>query len=194
MLSCFHGRFTVTSPRGYRSIGSVKEFHKGIDLVGKDDTSVYAIADGTVYTLYEKNGFGNYVREHLPDGRRIYYGHLASFSVKSGTAVKRGEKLGTMGATGKAYGAHTHLEIRPAGYGSESDDISEFTDIPNRVGNYVANEPVSDDDAVQNMIEDGVTTPENAVHWEKVLSGQIPVVPEFLRAILLRYHEKIKKE
>ena len=194
MLSCFRGRFSVTSPRGERTIGGVKEYHKGIDLVGKDDTAVYAIADGTVYTLFEKNGFGKYVRELLPDGRRIYYGHLASFAVENGVRVARGDKLGTMGSTGRAFGAHTHLEIRPAGYSSESEDISEFTDIPNRIGNYAAPEPSSDDYTVQAMIDDGVTTPENAVQWERVLSGAIPAVPDFLRTVFSRYHQKIKKE
>lgn len=191
MISCFHGRFSVTSPRGYRSINGQKEYHKGLDMVGKDDTGVYAVADGTVYTLYEKDGFGYYVRQHLPDGRRVYYGHLSSFAVKSGETVRKGQKIGVMGATGKAYGAHTHLEIRPSGYTSESEDIAAFTGIPNAVGNYVYNADVSKDETVQNMLTDGVTTAENVTHWEKVLAGEMHAVPDFLRAILNRYHEKV---
>lgn len=191
LCSCFHGRFHVTSPRGYRLIGGVREYHKGIDLVGEEPT-VYAIADGTAYTLYEKNGFGKYIRQLLPDGRRIYYGHLADYAVRNGEKVKKGQKLGTMGATGKAYGAHTHLEIRPSGYSSESEDIAAFTGIPNVVGNYTYDPFVSEDETVNRMIEDGITTPENAAHWEKVLSGEIAAVPSFLRVILARYHEKIQ--
>ena len=136
MTSPFKGKFKVTSPRGYRILFGKKEYHKGLDLVGTDDKNVYAVADGTVNTLFEKNGFGNYVRQTLADGRRIYYGHLASFAVKSGEKVKKGQLLGVMGATGRVTGAHTHLELRPSGSSSESLDISAFTGIPNTVGTY----------------------------------------------------------
>lgn len=200
VISCFKGNFSVTSPHGYRLLNGTREYHKGIDLVGLDDTTVYAIADGTVYTRYEKDGFGRYVRQHLSDGRRIYYGHLKSFSVPNGTVVRKGQALGVMGSTGKAYGAHTHLEIRPAGYTSESDDIAAFTGIPNTIGTYTYTESdsaskteKSTDETVQNMIADGVTSVENATHWTKVLAGELPAVPAYLRAILDRYHEKSKQ-
>lgn len=181
----------MTSPRGYRQLNGVREYHKGIDMVGLDDSSVYAIADGTVYTLCEKDGFGNYVRQVLADGRRIYYGHLQSFSVENGSVVRKGQKLGVMGHTGKAYGDHTHLELRPAGYTNESEDISAFTGIPNAFGNYTYYQK-STDPTVLAMISDGVTSEENAEHWTKVLNGQLLAVPEYLRTILDRYHEKSK--
>ena len=133
MTSCFKGRFKVTSIRGYRTIGGAKEYHGGLDLVALDDKNVYAIADGTVDAApYEPNGFGYYVRQLLPDGRRIYYGHMAkgSVAVKKGDRIKKGDKLGTMGSTGRSTGAHTHLEIRPKGTSKTSLDISEFRVFP----------------------------------------------------------------
>ncbi len=137
--SCFKGSFRVTSPRGNRVINGKSEAHNGIDLVGVTNTSVYAIADGTIdATPYEANGFGYYVRQLLPDGRRIYYAHLkkGSICVKPGQKIKAGDKLGVMGATGKVTGAHTHLELRPAGTSKTSLDICEFTGIPNKIGTY----------------------------------------------------------
>lgn len=139
MVSCFKGKFKLTSPRGYRVLCGQKEYHKGIDLVALSDKNVYAIADGCVdATLYEANGFGYYVRQLLPDGRRVYYAHLAqgSISVKPGDHIRFGDKLGVMGASGKVTGAHTHLEIRPKGTSSESLDIAAYTGIPNREGTY----------------------------------------------------------
>lgn len=139
MISCFKGTFRVTSPRGYRDIGSGREYHGGLDLVGVDDTAIYAIADGVVdATPYEANGFGYYVRQKLPDGRRIYYGHMAkgSICVKTGQNIKKGDMLGVMGATGRCTGAHTHIELRVPGTSKESLDISEFTGIPNTKGTY----------------------------------------------------------
>ena len=140
MKSCFKGEFRVTSPRGYRTLNGVKDYHGGMDLVALgSDKSVYAIADGVIDdTPYEANGFGYYVRQTLEDGTRMYYGHLSkdSFAVKKGDKVKVGDKLGVMGSTGASTGAHTHIEWRVKGWTKESLDISEFTGIPNKKGVY----------------------------------------------------------
>lgn len=147
MISCFKGKFKVTSPRGYRFLGG-REYHGGLDLVALGtDKSVYAIADGKVdATPYEANGFGYYVRQLLPDGRRIYYGHMAkgSICVKAGQTIKQGDKLGVMGSTGKSTGAHTHLELRIKGTSKTSLDISAFTGIPNECGIYEAESAVEE--------------------------------------------------
>lgn len=152
MISCFKGRFKVTSPRDYRVLNGKKEYHGGMDLVALGvDKNVYAIADGKVdATPYEANGFGYYVRQLLPDGRRIYYGHMAkgSIVVKAGQSIKAGDKLGVMGSTGNSTGAHTHIELRVKGTSKTSLDISEFTGIPNKVGSYEVNE-LTDADRVQ---------------------------------------------
>ena len=147
MISCFKGKFKVTSPRGYRTLNGKKQYHGGLDVVALGaDKSVYAIADGTVAaTPYEASGFGYYVRQLLPDGRRIYYGHMAkgSIAVKAGQAIKKGDKLGIMGSTGASTGAHTHIELRVPGSSYDSLDISEFTGIPNAKGTYEAKEEVT---------------------------------------------------
>ena len=136
MISCFKGRFRVTSPRGWRTLNGKRDYHKGIDLVGADDATVYSVCTGTVRTAFQANGAGNYVVVTMEDGRRVYYMHLASFKVKTGDTVCVGQAIGVMGNTGNSFGAHTHLELRPAGTGSESLDICEFTGIPNKVGSY----------------------------------------------------------
>lgn len=140
MISCFKGNFKLTCIRGYRTLNGKREYHKGIDLVGLDDITVYSIVDGTVRTAYEKNGAGNYVVVTMADGRRVFYMHLKSFKVKTGAKVKVGEPIGIMGNTGNSFGAHTHLEIRPKGTTSSSLDINEFTGIPNKVGKYYYDE------------------------------------------------------
>jgi murein DD-endopeptidase MepM/ murein hydrolase activator NlpD len=145
MISCFKGKFKVTSPRGLRVLNGIEEYHGGLDLVALgEDKNVYAIAEGVIDAVpYESLGFGRYVRQLLPDGRRIYYSHLKydSAVVKAGQLVKVGNKLGVMGSTGKSTGAHTHLELRAKGTNKESLDISEFTGIPNERGTYEAKEP-----------------------------------------------------
>ena len=141
MISCFKGRFKVTSPRGYRTdpiTGKKSTYHKGIDLVGLDDKTVYSICDGEVRTAYQSGGAGYYVVVTMSDGRRVFYMHLKkdSFEVKTGDKVKKGQALGIMGSTGASTGAHTHLELRPKGTTSDSLDICEFTGLTNKVGVY----------------------------------------------------------
>lgn len=153
MKSCFKGKFKVTSPRADRVIFGQKEFHGGMDLVALEDKTVYAIADGKIEAVpYEAGGFGYYVRQLLPDGRRLYYGHLAkgSIVVKAGQKIKAGDKLGTMGSTGRSTGAHTHIELRPKGTAKTSLDISEFTGIPNKVGTYEC-KSITPEEAAKNI-------------------------------------------
>lgn len=136
--SCFKGKFKVTSLRGNRILNGKSSYHKGIDLVGIDDTTVYSICDGTVKTAYQANGAGYYVVVTMADGRRVYYMHLQanSFKVKTGDRVVKGQPLGIMGNTGSSFGAHTHLELRPKGTTSNSLDICSYTGIPNVIGTY----------------------------------------------------------
>ena len=138
MICCFKGKFKVTSPRGYRTIWGKREYHKGVDLVGVDDKTVYSICDGTVRTAYQANGAGYYVVVTMADGRRVFYMHLKanSYKVKTGDKVVKGQALGVMGSTGASTGAHTHLELRPKGTTSDSLDIIEFTGLTNKVGTY----------------------------------------------------------
>lgn len=139
MLSCFNGQFRVT--QGYSSS------HPALDLVGIDSTIVYAIADGTIYNkvqypLYDPTGTkgsaGVYVRQHLPDGRVIYYMHLQEGSYKAvdGQFVKAGTPIGIMGNTGSSTGAHTHLAIRKSDLKTPLDIVT-FTGIPNTTGVYI---------------------------------------------------------
>jgi murein DD-endopeptidase MepM/ murein hydrolase activator NlpD len=153
LISCFKGKFKVTSPRGYRTLGGTRQYHGGLDLVALGaDKSVYAIADGVVDAVpYEAGGFGYYVRQKLPDGRRIYYGHMAkgSIVVKAGQTIKAGDKLGVMGSTGASTGAHTHIELRIPGTSKTSLDIAEFTGIPNKVGTYETEDKIDYAEKVQ---------------------------------------------
>jgi len=136
MTSCFYGRFRITSPRGYRNIGTGREYHGGLDLVAIDDTQVRAIADGKVQTLSEPNGFGTYIRQTIYDNMRVYYGHMSRLCVPNGTYVHKGDVIGIMGSTGRSTGAHTHLELRVPGTSKESLDIAEFCGIDNAIGLY----------------------------------------------------------
>ena len=40
------------------------------------------------------------------------YGHLSKLNVRQGQHVRRGDKIGEIGSTGKSTGPHLHYEVR----------------------------------------------------------------------------------
>ena len=51
------------------------------------------------------------VRILHPDGCETRYAHLQYLYVRPGEVVQAGQTLGTVGQTGRATGAHLHLEL-----------------------------------------------------------------------------------
>lgn len=111
-------KLTVTSyfgPRTYTYQGKqVSDYHKGIDLIGGSE--IVAIADGVVTSTCNSGvqyGQACYVRIKHSNGWQTLYYHLKSGSVcvSVGQSVKKGQKLGIMGATGQATGVHLHFQI-----------------------------------------------------------------------------------
>jgi murein DD-endopeptidase MepM/ murein hydrolase activator NlpD len=91
------------------------QMHQGLDIAGKTGTPVLAAKDGTVEFSGRKGGYGNLIIVKHPDGYETYYGHLSAIGVEQGDTVKRGEKIGLMGSTGKSTGPHLHFEIHKDG-------------------------------------------------------------------------------
>lgn len=101
----------------------VNDDHKGDDIVerlnnGKNnnDAEILAFADGTVTTVVNKGEqYGTMCQVVLKHSNGYYtrYYHLKSGSivVKVGDKVKKGQKLGIIGKTGKATGVHLHFQI-----------------------------------------------------------------------------------
>ena len=88
-----------------------KEFHEGLDISAQKGTSVIAPADGYVSFAGKSNSFGNYITISHGYGYKTRYGHLSKILVVKGQAVKRGEKIGLIGSTGRSTGPHLHYEV-----------------------------------------------------------------------------------
>lgn len=103
----------ITSGYGYRSdpfTGSVR-FHAGIDIAGKKGDGIFSAADGIIVQSGFDTDYGNFVIvEHLHNLRTVYM-HLDSIEAKEGDEVVRGEKIGTMGSSGRSTGTHLHFQI-----------------------------------------------------------------------------------
>jgi murein DD-endopeptidase MepM/ murein hydrolase activator NlpD len=101
-----------TDPMG----GDDTRFHEGVDLANSIGTPIYAAADGIVRFAGIQGGFGTVVRvEHKAAGFETVYGHLYSYCVKEDQEVKRGERIGLMGSSGRSTGPHLHYEVRHSG-------------------------------------------------------------------------------
>ena len=63
------------------------------------------------------NGAGNYVKIKHGKHGELYtlYMHLASYTVRTGQRVKRGDQIGIMDNTGGSSGPHLHYEVRKGG-------------------------------------------------------------------------------
>ncbi|MGN1347162.1 MAG: M23 family metallopeptidase [Eubacteriales bacterium] len=142
MLPYQEGEVRVSSPFGWRTLNGVREYHRGIDLVGTDKVIV-AAEDGVVgqSAMFDRATdttrtweWGNYVRVDTADGLRMYYCHLSRRLVEAGERVRAGDVLGEEGNTGYSFGSHLHFEVRDSS--GTSLDPSAYLGIENRVGTY----------------------------------------------------------
>ena len=95
--------------------GEPRSPHAGVDVNLPAGTPVVAIADGTVVFAGEQFFGGNsVVLDHGGDVYSVYY-HLQEYVVSEGQKVARGERIGAVGASGRATGPHLHFSVRAAG-------------------------------------------------------------------------------
>lgn len=107
------GAYRETSGFGYRSdpFKRTTAFHEGVDIGLAYGAPILATAPGTVSFAGVKGAYGRVVEIDHGGGFKTRYGHLHSITVKAGAAVPIGQKIGTMGSTGRSTGPHLHYEI-----------------------------------------------------------------------------------
>jgi hypothetical protein len=89
--------------------------HSAVDIRLPEGTPVRAIADGRVAFAGEQFfGGRSVVIDHGGGVFSVYY-HLKEFSVAEDQEVSRGDRVGTVGATGRATGPHLHFGVRVPG-------------------------------------------------------------------------------
>ena len=71
-------------------------------IAAADGVVSFSGTDGPLgRTLHVRHGYGVVTK----------YGHLGSLSVARGDSVSRGQKIGTMGSTGRSTGPHLHYQV-----------------------------------------------------------------------------------
>ncbi|MEK7365620.1 MAG: M23 family metallopeptidase [Candidatus Deferrimicrobiota bacterium] len=89
--------------------------HSAVDIRLPGGTPVRAIADGRVAFAGEQFfGGRSVVIDHGGGVFSVYY-HLQEFSVVEGKEIARGDRVGSVGASGRATGPHLHFGVRVPG-------------------------------------------------------------------------------
>lgn len=102
---------------GYRNdpFAGLRSRHDGLDFAAPTGTPVVAAADGVVLTASYHPEFGNMIDIDHGDGLMSRYAHLSAMDVAESQIVRRGEKIGAVGTTGRSTGPHLHFEVRMLG-------------------------------------------------------------------------------
>lgn len=108
------GKYHLSSPFGYRTdpVYGGGEYHSGQDIAAHRGTPVYATGDGVIEIAeFNFRGYGNEVLIDHGYGYKSHYAHLSTIEVAAGMKVRRGDKIGTVGNSGKSTGCHLHYEV-----------------------------------------------------------------------------------
>lgn len=101
----------ITSRFGMRD----GRLHEGVDIAQPVGAEVRSALAGIVLLACELPGYGKVVVVDHGGDLASVYGHLESISVAAADHVERARVIGTVGRTGRSFGAHLHFEVRFAG-------------------------------------------------------------------------------
>lgn len=130
----------------HQALDLVKEGYQLDYIVAHSDGKVIFYQDGydNLKGSVGNIGFGNFVRVDHGNGFTTMYAHMKKgLEVKNGQTVKKGQRLGYMGDSGNAYGAHLHFEIEKDGVRInpyeylDKDLYQEETNLKYKVGDIV---------------------------------------------------------
>lgn len=92
--------------------GEPKSAHNALDIANKEGTPVTAPADGVVLLAHD-DMFLSGKTVLIGHGLNVVtsYIHLSEIAVKDGQKVKKGQRIGRIGMTGRATGPHLHWVV-----------------------------------------------------------------------------------
>jgi len=99
---------------GYRidPFNGLRSFHEGIDFPAEAGTTIVAAASGKVVYAGFHPEYGKMIEVDHGNGLLTRYAHTSQVFVHEGDLVVRGERLASVGSTGRSTGPHLHFEVR----------------------------------------------------------------------------------
>ena len=107
----------TTSRFGFRKDPFIqtRKHHNGIDIVADEGTEIISPSAGRVEIIRTKykpqETLGKVIVINHGNGVRTRFGHLHKIYVKRNQKVKRYEKIGEVGNSGRSTGPHLHYEV-----------------------------------------------------------------------------------
>ena len=107
----------LTSPFGKRKDPFTNQYteHQGIDFGtgGERESYIIAPSEGKIIFKGNNGGYGHSLKIDHGYGLITIYGHLKrnNDSIEVGDYVKKGDKIGIMGSTGRSTAPHLHYEV-----------------------------------------------------------------------------------
>lgn len=86
-------------------------FHAGLDMAAFERAPVVATSPGVVSFAGVKSGYGYCVEIDHGHGFKTRYAHLRDIQVERGERVAIGQRIGSMGSTGRSTATHLHYEV-----------------------------------------------------------------------------------
>ena len=87
-------------------------YHEGIDFPKRTGQAVLSTADGKViYAGARLSSYGKVIIIEHGDRWASLYAHLSKIGVRNGQFVRRKQKIGEVGNTGRSFGSHLHFEL-----------------------------------------------------------------------------------
>ena len=103
--------------------------HHAIDIAAPTGTPLVAVADGEIVRKHWNRLGGRTLYLRSADGRYdFYYAHLDAYAdgLEIGSRVRRGDVIGTVGATGNAQGPHLHFQVLDLRGGGRGTPVNPF--------------------------------------------------------------------
>jgi murein DD-endopeptidase MepM/ murein hydrolase activator NlpD len=107
-----------------------QSMHEGIDFPAEAGTPIVATASGKVIFAEGHPAYGKMIEIDHGNGLLSRYAHTSSLAVREGDLVMRGQRIATVGSTGRSTGPHLHFEVRLNGIPQNPARFLQTSSLP----------------------------------------------------------------